>query len=411
MVGLSAKARVCLQCFPELPHSLLEFFLTLGIRFFYSAFGARSLLQQGRIGVHSGLMKTTILTIAVLILSQAGFTPAQTPVTATNFPAPDFVLHDAKRKTEKPRVVLGPMHTDANGRATGSIAVYGGSSLVQVSSLSFSKDGKLLAVGSTPSIVDVWDMDSRAKIRSLTAGTTVVLSPDGKLLATDGKRIEIWDVSRGKVRKSIEWDGDAETRRMSFDSTGTLLLVTANGKEDAVFEVASGRKLATLQYTQEAQFSLDGSLVVGGNGKHIRAWSTKDCSKVYDLPHGPDYVTRFAVHPNNDLVMVGGPNSARLVRLSSGQEVAKIGVGYTNFAAFNRDGSLIFTYASSGFAVWNSAGSRVCGTASLANARNAAISPDDRYLVAGPPDSGTDIMVWKLKSILAGCGVTDKDLM
>jgi WD40 repeat protein len=354
-------------------------------------------------------MKTTILMITALILSLALFTPAQSPVNATKFPEPDFVLHDTKRKTEKPRVVLGPMHTDANGKAAGSFAVYGGSSLIQVSSLSFSRDGKLLAVGSTPSIVDVWDMDSRAKIRSFTAGTTVALSPDGKWLATDGKKIEIWDVSRGKVHKSIEWGGDAMIQRMTFDSTGSLLLVTANGIEDMVFDVASGRKLVTLQYTREAQFSGDGSLVIGGNGKHLIAWSTKDWSKVYDLPNGPDYVTRFAVHPNNDLVVVGGPNSARLIRLSSGQEVAKVGVGYTLFAGFNRDGSLIFTYASRGFAVWSSAGTQVWGTPSLANARNATISPDDRWLVAGPPDRGTDIMVWNLPSILAGRGLPDKD--
>ena len=360
-------------------------------------------------GVHSGPMKNIILTTTALILSLAIFALAQTPVSATKFPEPDFVLHDAKRKTEKPNVVFGPMHTDANGREIGTFAVYGGSSLVQVSSLSFSRDGKLLAVGSTPSIVDVWDMDSRAKVRSFAAGTTIALSPDGKWLATHGKKIEIWDVSRGKVRKSIEWGGDAEIRRMTFDSTGAMLLLTADGSEDMVFDVASGRKLATLQNTREAQFSVDGSLVIGGNGKHITAWRTKDWSKVYDLPNGPDYVTPFAVHPNNDLVVVGGPNSARLIRLSSGQEVAKVGVGYTLFAGFNRDGSLIFTYASSGFAVWSSAGTQVCGTPSLANARNATISPDDHWLVAGPPNSGTDIMVWKLQSILAGCGLPERE--
>src|SRR6266571_4284782 len=75
---------------------------------------------------------------------------------AISFPAPNFTLHDATRKEEKPRTVLGPMKTDGQGKVTGSFAVYGGSSLIQVSSLSFSADGKLLAVGSTPSIVDIW---------------------------------------------------------------------------------------------------------------------------------------------------------------------------------------------------------------------------------------------------------------
>lgn len=109
------------------------------------------------------------------------------PSTKPLLPA-DFTLHDASRKEEKPRTVLGPMTTDKQGKATGSgsFAVYGGSSMIQVSSLSFSADGKLLAVGSTPSIIDVWDVEKRQKFApSTTERLSLFLQTDAALPRMD----------------------------------------------------------------------------------------------------------------------------------------------------------------------------------------------------------------------------------
>jgi WD40 repeat protein len=348
-------------------------------------------------------MKMASLILAPLCLPFLMLAQTQPPTPAKAFPKPDFVLHDVGRKEEKPRVVLGPMKTDSEGKATGSFAVYGGSSLIQVSSLSFSGDGKLLAVGSTPSIIDIWDVETRTKVRSLAAGTAVALSPDGHILASDGKGIEVWDLPSGKLRKTIKWTGGT-VRGLSFDNTGTRLLVTANGENDTVFDVTGGQLLATLSNTQEAKFSRDGSLVIGGNAKHIIVWNTKDWTQVRDLPNGPDYVTRFAVYPEKDLIIVGGPKSARLIRLSSGEEIAKIGVGYTNFAAFDQSGSLIFTYPSSGFAILDTAGKQLCGTPDLGNG-TVALSANDRWLAAAPVNGGTDVMVWNVQALLAACGI------
>jgi len=254
-------------------------------------------------------MKAALVFVTTLFLSIHASSQAESPSSQTAFPKPDFVLHDAKRKEEKPRVVLGPMKTDSSGKATGTFAVYGGSSLIQVSSLSFSGDGKLLAVGSTPNVVDVWDVENRTKLRSLNAGTSVALTPDGSVLATDGKGIQLFDVSSGKL-KTISWTGGT-IWRLSFDNSGTRLLVRANGENDAVFDTNSGQRVTTLTNTQEAQFSHDGSLAIGGNAKHIIEWNTKDWSQVRDLPNGPDYLTRFAAYPEKDLIVVGGSRSAR----------------------------------------------------------------------------------------------------
>jgi len=189
---------------------------------------------------------------------------------------------------------------------------------------------------------------------------------------------------------------------LKFNPAGSLLEVTSNGENDLVFDVSSGQLVATLTSTQQGQFSRDGTAFVGGNAKHLIAWSTKDWSKVSDAPNGPDYVTQIAVFPEKDLAVVGGPNNAHLVHLSSGEKVANVGSGYTNFAAFSRDGTLVFVYSSGGFGIWDTTGKLYCNKEDLGNG-TVAISSDGSWLAAARVNGGTSVAVWDLKSVTGSC--------
>ncbi len=351
--------------------------------------------------------------MALLVLPSLGLAqekPAPQPG-AKSFPEPDFILRDKDLKPQKGRVVLGPMESDGKGGTKGSFAIYGGSSLIQVGSLSFSGDGKMLAVGSTPGRVDLWDVEKRAKLLTLVGGSTLALSPDGRLLAKDGNGIEICDATTGKLMRRVPWSITTSTpgvqrtiKQMEFNPSGSLLLVSSNGENDLVFDVSSGKLVATLTSTQQGRFSRDGTFAVGGNAKHLIEWNTKDWTKVSDVPNGPEYVTQIASFPEKDLAVVGGPKNARLVRLGSGEEVAKVGPGYTNFAAFSEDGSLIFTYSSGGFGVWDSTGKQYCYKEDLGNG-TVALSADSRWLAAAMVNGGKSVAIWNLKSALSTCGV------
>jgi WD40 repeat protein len=214
----------------------------------------------------------------------------------------------------------------------------------------------------------------------------------------------------GKLIRRIPWSVTTSTpgvqrtiKKLEFNAAGSQLEVSSNGENDLVFDVSSGQLVATLTSTQQGQFSRDGTTFVGGNGKHLIAWSTKDWSKVSDAPNGPDYVTQIAAFPEKDLAVVGGPNEARLVHISSGEEVAKLGSGYTNFAAFNQDGTLVFTYTSGGFGVWDPRGKQYCHKEGLGNG-TVAISSDGRWLAAAMVDGGTSVAIWNLKNVISVCG-------
>ncbi len=151
-----------------------------------------------------------------------------------SFPDTDFLLHYDNMNQGKSGVVLGPLESDGKGGTKGTFAVYGDSSLIQGSSLSFSADGKLLAVCSTPNRVDIWNVESRTMLRSFTTGTTVALTADGHLLATDGNGIELWDVSSGKMQKRIPRTltrPEGTVNNFVFNPAGTLLDVTVNGDD------------------------------------------------------------------------------------------------------------------------------------------------------------------------------------
>jgi WD40 repeat protein len=312
-----------------------------------------------------------------------------------DLPKPAFMLHDENLHPQKPHTVLGP---------NGSFAVYAGTSMIRVSSLSFSADGKVLAVGSDPGIVDVWDVDARRKIRSFRGGTSVALSADGHWLAKDGNGIELVDMTSGKVQKTIPWSDDSDhmVEALSFDPTGRWLLVATNGLDLKVFDVTTGSLLATLANTRRGAFSSDGSLVVGGDYRHLVTWNTENWQVVRDLPNGPDYVTTVVVNSAKDVEIIGGPNSARLLKLTTGEEVAKIGGGYTNFAAFSKAGSKILTFTGAGFAVWNGDGQQECFTPAKGY-HDMALSPDDRWLAAAPDNQLTDVALWNVNDVLAAC--------
>jgi WD40 repeat protein len=346
------------------------------------------------------MIRTTCLAAVTLLLYRALISQTSPSVqqTASPFPKPSFVLHDEKLHPQQPKTIFSP-----NG--TGFV-VSAGTSMIQVSSLSFSADGTLLAVGSTPGIVDLWDLRTRRKIRAFEGGTAVALSPDGRLLAKDGKGIEIIDISSGKVNRTIPWSNhsgyeDRTIQSMSFDSNGTRLLVASNGQDLKVFNVSTGTLIATLTNTRRGQFSPDGSLVIGGDYRHLLTWSTQSWQPVRDLPNGPDYVTTVAANPTRDLEVVGGPNSARLLKLTTGAELGTVGNGYTNFAALDRTGSRIFTYTSRGFAVWDATGKQYCLRPEMGNGIM-ALSPDNRWLAAAQGQL-TDVAIWDVSSILIAC--------
>jgi WD40 repeat protein len=311
---------------------------------------------------------------------------------ASGLPKPSFVLHDKTLHPQKPRTILSP---------DGSFRINAETSMIEVSSLSFSADGKLLAVGSTPGIVDVWNLETRQKVRA------VAISSDGRMLEKDGNGIEFIDMPSGQVKRTIPWSSgmgseDHTIQNVTFNPSGTQVLVASNGQDLKAFDVTSGALIAALTNTRRGTFSPDGSLVIGGDYRHLMTWNAKNWEVVRDLPNGPDYVTTVAADPAHDIEVIGGPNSACLLKLTTGAQLGTVD-GFTNFAAISNTGSLIFIYTSRGFAIWDATGRLRCLKTGGNGYYTMSVSPDNHWLAAAPVHQLTDVAVWDLSELIAAC--------
>ncbi len=299
---------------------------------------------------------------------------------------------------------MSDVRSDGKGGTTGTITFLGDGQTPQVLSLAFSGDGKILAVGALTPHVDLWNMESRKKLCSFQGGPIVGLSPDGHVLADDRNGIVLRDVSSGRLLKTIprvpKRLGDS-VEFFVFSPDGSLLNVTANGRPDEVYEVATGRLVATLDGTYRGQFSRDGSLLADGP----ILWNTKNWTKVSERLTVPDFVTGVAAFPEKDIVLEGGSKVTSLLQLQSSVTIANFDTQRINFAAFDPSGTLVFTNSREKFAVWDLTGKEYCSRPDIG--RHITLSWDGRWLAAVPNGEATSVTVWSLQKALPACGVAN----
>lgn len=322
------------------------------------------------------------------------------------FPPPDFILRSDFDNGKAHTEFFGKMGKD--GKAIGSgFTVYGDPNLlIQLTSLSFSRDGSLLAVGSTPNIVDIWDVTRRIRLQSFYGGSTVALSSDGSRLATNG--LAIWDTKTGRVIRRIKWeDGTNQpgvqrtVNKLHFSPSGTMLSVTSNGSDVMIYDVESGKKMATLADTRDGQFSSDGLIFVGANNQVLTVWKVDGWKSLHTFTAGPDYVTSVAIAPNRGTVLIGGPHGTKMVDLSNGAVVAQFGGGYVSSVSYVADGTAAIISDANGKSIWNFKGQEECADTKLESSE-ALLSPGDRWLVVGAQHQ-RDVLLWKGESLKATC--------
>jgi WD40 repeat protein len=178
---------------------------------------------------------------------------------------------------------------------------------VGVDEVAFSPDGTLLATASggnsrASGIVQLWDMSTRQRVGApLTAGAGgqaagMTFSPDGRLLAIASSKgiVRLWDMStRRPAGAPLAAGTGSEAAGMRFIGDGRLLLTVGDDGTVRVWSTSTGHLMSTRSQPRgsavASAFSPDGKLVAiaysigGGNAVRMRLWNTSTGQPVSDL--------------------------------------------------------------------------------------------------------------------------------
>ena len=192
------------------------------------------------------------------------------------------------------------------------------------SSVSYSPDGKMLAIGYLEGHLQLWDLEQQKLIRELEGYQGMVLdlafSPNGKTLAAifgyPDMAIQLWKVPEGERLLSIqghEWT--YEFSQVVFSPDGQAL-ATVSKNEDAMergmvvelWRAVDGGRYYQLDMSgvMRVAFSKDGDILATGSYDHtVRLWRAADGAFLKTLVGHGDYVTDLAFSPSGELLASG----------------------------------------------------------------------------------------------------------
>ncbi len=210
---------------------------------------------------------------------------------------------------------------------------------ISVTAVAFSPDGRyLLSAGSDPSgrmdnCVKLWDAQSGQLVRvfgayatytpegtkwhgSVQDGhtdsvTSVAFSPDGMRLVSgsDDKTVKHWDVSSGKLIRTLEGHSD-RVRSVAFSPNGSRVL--SGGIQDGdlrLWDAATGRLIHVFKEafgTSSVAFSPDGTRLLSGGPRDAWLWDAASGRLLHTLTGHELPVEAVAFLPNGKHLITGG---------------------------------------------------------------------------------------------------------
>ncbi len=272
-----------------------------------------------------------------------------------------------------------------------------------VIAMTLSKDGRLLATGTSGGQGALWDTATGRQIQTLLGHEYTIesldFSPDGRLVVTaaDDGSVRTWLTSTGQQVRSIE-DFKDTNWVVRFSPNGQYLLL---GGDNGIglWNAASGEKIRSYTLNKSiyaAAFSPDGKLLLAGGFEGVSLYETesgkfvargeKDGQRsIFGVAISPD--GRFAASGGSELRLMEFP-SLKTLHLLQGHTGSVLSV------AFSPDGTRLLSSSEDGTArVWDVSTGQLLRTFSSlqALANTATFSQDGQQVYIG----GADNTVWR----------------
>jgi hypothetical protein len=268
-----------------------------------------------------------------------------------------------------------------------------------VRGVTFSPDGTTVATSTLDGEVIVWDLDSREPVTSVSLGDIDALAyrADGVLLAArydSNARVSVWDVFKEKELQTLPIfnPGDKDTR---MHASSTPLAFSLDGT----------RLVATSGWGRSQQ---------GQRIQVRRIWDTTTFAQVAMLDGLKGWIRSAALSVDGRSLVTGlDSGDVNLWEVSSGvsRQLAQRDGNEVRSVAFSPDATRVMATKTIRVEVWDVESGALITTLELDAMRRpfsmAAMSPDDRYLVAGFEDGA--MTAWRTSDWTEAVTVQEHD--
>lgn len=329
--------------------------------------------------------------------------------------------------------------------------------------VTFSPDGRLVAISGTNRTITVWDTQSgtlKAKLSAKDGVSGFSFSPDGRIAATRDyldKSVRVWDVQTWEVKntltgrkKNLETKLKAgisyeeEFGPVPFSPDGNSVLAEREDDILAIADVVNGQERFTLNHDTRSSgaketlkvlffggtrhflalqtgFSTDGRLVFTINGdKSAKIWDANTGELKINIEN-KERIYRASFDPTGTrLLTVEQQGGMKLWSTETGQLIAEIaGKGFLENVMksfeFSSDGKYIATFFLGDTRIWDARSGEMKFKLLKSETTDALFSPDGRWLVTASSDKLSAGKIWdaetgEAKITLAGTGAKSVSL-
>ncbi|KAF3926229.1 Beta-TrCP [Dactylellina cionopaga] len=196
-----------------------------------------------------------------------------------------------------------------------------------VETVAFSTDGTLIVSRSSDDTARLWDKEIGQCIWVLELVFDMVLSPDGRLIASASAAgedvVQLWDTANKQCTRVLEGHSD-EVKTIMFSPDGKLIASASYDDTVRLWNVETGQCVQTLGYLEGSTiaiaFSPDSTLIACGSyGGTVRLWDTTIQDNQVMDGH-PDLVDFVALSPSGALIAsIAGGQTVRLWSTATGR--------------------------------------------------------------------------------------------
>jgi WD40 repeat protein len=296
----------------------------------------------------------------------------------------------------------------ASGRTLYSIAAHDGMG-AQGAKVAFSPDGRyLLSGGESGGALKLWNAADGAFVRALDDDgflfkSNVFFSPDGRAaFAVDGGAVKRWDLATGK-QKTLYSLSEAELEKSLFLQTaalspdGRLLAIGGLEKTLRIRDAKTGREVLK----PVAHAAAVREIVFSPGGREVMTEDDDGLLRVFDVATGRErrhFVVAgrvLSISPDGRSFLASRDAAIQLWDVAAGRDVRSF-VSHAKevgTVAFSRSGHFILAggnlgnYGRTGgnaVRLWDAATGRLTRTLLESGGTAAALSPDEREVVASP---------------------------